>query len=221
MPSFLCMTKRRIGSVLSLAVLLAALPALAERPRPFSGRTVTNAPDLEEPIPGRIELSEDSMRFEVTRDGVSTVLLAGPHIEGVVMLVPDQQVALEMPNPPDGPPEIESVDPNAPCEGREGIECRKLRNESLAGRDTQVWEISEGENTSTIWIDQELRFPIRVQEADGHSFEIRDVKVGAPPAERFQVPNDYRRMQMPTDGHGEPVPEDDGTVNEVPGTESQ
>jgi outer membrane lipoprotein-sorting protein len=65
--------------------------------------------------------------------------------------------------------------------------------------------MTQGEETyqTTMWIDQKLRIPVRMEGPGGVTSELRDIREGPQPPELFTVPADYKRIEMPQRGpHG-------------------
>lgn len=196
------MTLSRLSPLALVIACLLPLPASAAPPErvQFSGQTRTTSPEREAPVPGQIFMGEDAMRLETTIEGNDVAVVMGPGVDGVLMIVPGQQIAMQLPDPPEGSLDLEPLDPNNPCAEVEGATCRRLRSEQREGRPVQVWEVSEDERTTTVWIDETLRFPVRVEDREGHAFEITDVQVGPQPRERFLVPDGYQQLPAPTPG---------------------
>ncbi len=77
-----------------------------------------------------------------------------------------------------------------------GGSCHKVGNETMNGRSTVKYEgtNSKGES-STVWLDSKVRFPIKWQDKDGGG-ELRNIQEGPQPASLFQVPAGYTKMDM-------------------------
>jgi hypothetical protein len=58
---------------------------------------------------------------------------------------------------------------------------------------TDKWIKTEDGERSTLWIDRQLRFPVRTVE-DDETGELRNIKIGPQPASLFQVPAGYKKV---------------------------
>ncbi len=95
----------------------------------------------------------------------------------------------------DGLAWLEPVDPVQPCAGRgRSVTCRPVRDNGVAGLREGEWEVTDaaGREAVRLWIDDRLRFPIRIRSSSEVS-ELEHITVGPQPASLFEVPGDYRR----------------------------
>lgn len=70
--------------------------------------------------------------------------------------------------------------------------CKNLGTEVVNGRTCDKMEMIDKRGKSTVWIDQKLHFPIRVQDAEGGTTDFTNIKEGAQDASIFKVPGGYR-----------------------------
>ncbi len=83
--------------------------------------------------------------------------------------------------------------------------CRKTGHETVNGRDTVKYEVSPGKsNLGSIWIDVKVHFPVKWQSSVGKG-ELRDIKVGAQPAELFEIPPGYTKRGYTTPAKPKPA----------------
>ncbi|MFQ5644191.1 MAG: hypothetical protein ACE5FQ_10915 [Thiogranum sp.] len=78
-------------------------------------------------------------------------------------------------------------------------ELRPAGLETLNGRSAERWEMKitqpGGEElTSTQWYDPELQITVREEKPGGKYRELRDIRVGAQPAQLFRIPAGYTRL---------------------------
>ena len=129
------------------------------------------------------------------------------------MLNPAKKEYVEMKGPAPGPqteapsrPPLPDEPGSACQEGRPGLTCEKLGTEQMNGRTTHKWAFTrtrQGQTSrSVVWIDPELRTSIREEFQGGYVRELRDVRVGPPPAALFAVPRGYTKIDMPTQSEG-------------------
>jgi hypothetical protein len=79
----------------------------------------------------------------------------------------------------------------------QGGSCHKVGNESVNGRSTVEYEGTNAKgDTSHFWIDPKLRFPVKWQ-GKSTSGELRDIQEGPQPANLFEIPAGYTKMEMP------------------------
>lgn len=74
----------------------------------------------------------------------------------------------------------------------QGATCKNLGTEVVNGRTCDKMEMTDKNRKSTVWIDQKLHFPIRVQDTDGVTTDFTNIKEGAQDASIFKVPAQYR-----------------------------
>ena len=92
-------------------------------------------------------------------------------------------------------PRVQVYDPNNPCASEEGTTCKKVGVETVNGYKCDKWEFS-GKSTQTVWIAQDLHFPIKTQHADGSTVEFSNIKTGPQDAALFQPPAGYQKFDM-------------------------
>ena len=79
-----------------------------------------------------------------------------------------------------------------PCGGRTDCTSKKVGTETVNGRSCDKLEVTDKSGKSTLWIDQKLHFPIKMQSADGHTMELSNIKEGAQDPSLFKVPAGYK-----------------------------
>jgi hypothetical protein len=75
--------------------------------------------------------------------------------------------------------------------------CHKVGNETVGGRSTVKYEATNANgDVSHFWLDPKLRFPVKWQgkSSDG---ELRNINEGTQPANLFEIPAGFTKMQMP------------------------
>lgn len=90
-------------------------------------------------------------------------------------------------------------DASQPCEGYRTAD--KIGTESIAGRRATKWSCADAEPPGSevdmqIWIDDELRIPLKVESACGGYVTTR-LEVGRPDQKVFSLPDGYRELAMP------------------------
>jgi hypothetical protein len=76
--------------------------------------------------------------------------------------------------------------------GKEGS-CHKLGNEVVNGRDTVEYEATDLRgDPNQFWLDREMRFSVKWH-GKISSGELRNIQLGAQPADLFDIPHGFRR----------------------------
>jgi len=81
-------------------------------------------------------------------------------------------------------------------------ELRLIGREKIAGRNTEKWQrlitMPDGSRQDMMqWYDPELKLTVREQLPNGFTRELRQIKLASQPAELFQVPAGYRKIEPP------------------------
>jgi outer membrane lipoprotein-sorting protein len=205
----LCMSRpKRVIPVVFAVVFCLSLPLLAQAPAmpQFSAemKMTTKAGSAA----GKLYFGGQKIRVEMTTQGHSVIMINDTQRKVSDMLMPEQKMYMETSTdssqmPQRGPmaaakqpAEMHSYDPSNPCAGNSGTTCQKLGSESVNGRQCDKWQFSNAKGgTQTLWIDQKLHFPIRTQSSDS-TWELSNVKEGAPEASLFEIPAGYQKFDM-------------------------
>lgn len=195
-------------SLVSLVVIPQAMASDIQ----FYATTVQTNPEGKTTT-GKLYVGDGVMRTETTQDGQTRITIVDRNRRVAWILNPAKKEYVEMKGPerrpqaeaPSRPPLPD--EPGSACqEGRQGLTCDKLGTEPMNGRTTDKWAFTrtvQGQTSrSVVWIDPELRTSIREEFQGGYVRELRDVRVGPPPASLFAVPGDYAKIDMPTQSRG-------------------
>jgi outer membrane lipoprotein-sorting protein len=194
---------------LALGILLAflALPAIAfQMPQPFSADFTTTMHNGEK-MTGKWFFAPPKMRVDMTSmpgrnqgpmagnismivDGATEtnyMLMHGPqmymefHGERQNSMSPDLRNMLQLKGGSD------------PCSGDPDRTCKKVGTETVNGRSCDKWEVTDKKSgKSTMCVDQKIHFPVRIQEADGTTMDMNNIKEGPQDPSLFKVPAGYR-----------------------------
>ncbi len=206
------MKKLLLSATLILASLGALPTAQASGPEPaeFSATMVQTLPQ-NKTITTRINVGKDVVRSEMSHDGQVRITIVDNARHVAWMLNPAKKEYVQMqggaaggqagPHRPPLPDE-----PGSPCTQPDAkLTCKKLGTETIEGRPADKWEFisKHDDNTyrSLVWIDRELRVPLRQEFAGGVMSELKDIRVGPQPASLFRVPADYKKIEMPSHPH--------------------
>jgi hypothetical protein len=156
----------------------------------------------------KVYFGKDKMRFESadhnSKGGGAFIVNIPTHTSTI--LLPQQHMYMEMPQQSMEQRGFysffEAGDVENACVDwmklprHQGGTCHKDGHEIINGRDTIKYEgtNSNGE-TSSVWLDPKLRFPVKWQEKNGAG-ELRNIQEGAQPASLFEVPAGYTKMDI-------------------------
>jgi hypothetical protein len=150
---------------------------------------------------GRFYTSKGRVRTETYRNGVLTsAMIVDARNRTAWQLSPERKAAMDMSaNYAAAQRQANAMvqtplDPKNPCAALPGATCRKVGIDTVAGRSTEKWELTEKDGTRMVmWIDPALHFALRVQ-ASQFEAEFRNVKLAPQPDALFQIPADYQRL---------------------------
>lgn len=157
----------------------------------------------------KIYMVKDKLRMEPQQrgEGMGGVVIVNMATQTSTVLMPQQKMYMEMPYG-QGPQRqafsfFRTGDVSNACgdwqklPANHGATCRKVGNETVNGRNTVKYEgIKADGTTDYVWLDPNLRFPVKWQSKNGAG-ELRNISVGSQPASLFTVPAGYQKMQMP------------------------
>jgi len=146
--------------------------------------------------------SDRHMRMEMNMHGHDAVILvdsSNPANPTSKILMPQMMKYMEVSAYGAGPgmrqktPQVHVYDPSNPCSGLEGTTCKKVGVETVAGYVCDKWEFT-GKDNQTVWISQQLHFPIKSVQKDGTTVEFSNIKQGPQDASLFVVPAGYTKF---------------------------
>jgi hypothetical protein len=213
------MRKVAVTALLSLAfsnwIVAVAFAAGPE----FSAVRVQSMPDKGS-LSSPVFMSGQRMRTEMTREGQTYVLIVNAQEQTAWHIDPAKKQYVELRAPSEagtgGVPAPLSKpalpdEPGSPCAANNpNLQCKKLGSERIGDRDTDKWEFvftppqQQQPLRSIVWIDRELRIPLREEGPGGMTSELRDLKIGPQPDSLFQVPTGFTRIEVPAQPAGGP-----------------
>ena len=202
-------------SVGCLIVLLAASLALAQTE--FSAEIV-NTEKSDSVSQAKIYLSKDKMRIEPTGNGGNAkgagmgrgmgALIIDMTAHTSTVLMDQQHMYMELPQAAGAPGQknlynfFRTGDVENACADwlqqakNQGGSCHKEGNDTVNGRSTIKFEATNNSGeTGYFWIDPKLRFPVKWQ-GKNSSGELRNIQEGTQPANLFEVPAGYTKMDL-------------------------
>jgi outer membrane lipoprotein-sorting protein len=152
----------------------------------FSADLIQHLAALNKDARGKIYVTKDKIRIDTDMGG-------GISGSGIVRmdknvywtLVPAQRAYIEMPIPANLY-YTKSFTESAPSGTLMGSE---MVNGKLADK-------YEGAGGQITWIDKATGFPVKSVSSDGNIVEFRNIQIGEPPTEVFEIPQDYRQLSM-------------------------
>lgn len=168
----------------------------------FSADMVNRGPDGQTTT-GKMYVGANRMRVEMSQQGQDMIRIHDQNRQMEWMLFPDRQAYMERSAPMSGNSgqmPAPSAETN-PCQGIEGLNCRRVGEEDVAGRRAVKWEMSmmrEGQTlTGAQWLDVERGLPLKYQMPDGQAMELRMLgaeSIAGRPVEKWEmtmtVPNE-------------------------------
>ena len=201
--------KLRNCSLLLAALLLLCCSLFAQIPQltPFSADMQTStmqAGPANRDMNGKLYVSQGAMRMDMMGEGPRQAIIINTFATKTVdILMPQQHMYMEHKagdNPMHRGPntsDLHPYDPKNPCSADPGTTCKNLGTETVNGRTTDHWQVTHKDgNVSNVWIDNSLHFPIKTV-SEGTTWQLTNIKEGPQDASLFQIPSDYRKMELP------------------------
>ncbi|MEG3640403.1 hypothetical protein [Magnetococcus sp. PR-3] len=178
---------------------VTAQPSIYLPGHPFSAQVNRSLPGSKKVDQGRMLFSTLGLRTEAVRDGQPVVLIIRTDLQKQWLLFPNTRRYIEQaasgPLRPPLPHEKGSL-----CQQTQQFQCVQMREEMVSGRVTKRWKIQHKRNNrietyAVLWIDEQLKLPIRERYADGTTVSMRHLKLIEPAHDLFEIPKEYRKME--------------------------
>lgn len=170
-----------------LLVLLAAVLAAADTPpvkMPASFTADMVMVGEGKTVNGKMAVSGKSTRMEMTAEGQEMVMIVKQEARTVTMLMPAMKMMMTMPFQP------QMADPTRDDKAT----WKKLGSEAVEGTPCDKYEVSNGKDTSLVWVDAK-QMPVKMADKTGkNTITYKNVKVGPVAAAQFEVPAGYQSM---------------------------
>lgn len=178
-----------------LALILISLTLVAAEP-PFK-MPAAYACDISatadgQKVTGRLFYGgTDKQRMEMKAQGMDAVMIVRKDLKQILMLMPAQKMAMQMPyDPTQVPMQDPTNDPNAVF--------TKQGSETVNGVACDKYEWTSGAEKGTVWVDAKQNVMIRAVDAKTKGqADFSNYKIGAQDAALFEQPQGYQVMQMP------------------------
>lgn len=157
-------------------------------------------------LEGKFYMTANKVRIDTAQTQSHGIVILDMATQKNILLMPERKMYMEMPQSPAFQRQAYNFfrpsDVNNACVDWEqlpaarGANCRKLGSEVVNGRNTVKYEGSKNGETSYIWLDPSLRFPVKWQGKTAWG-ELQNINVSPQPTSLFEVPAGYQKMQMP------------------------
>jgi len=186
----------------ALAIGLIAGPAAAQQ---FSADLVNAGGEAGS---GKIYVSDGRVRMETTAAPGRGTMVADTRANTAYVLMPAQKMYLDMSSNGHMAQVFTPIDPNNACPRLQELAqqghpdaaqwtCKRVGSEAVNGRSTVKYQADTPQGEVYLaWIDAHLKFMVKTQDPSGKGMELRNIKEGAQPASLFEVPADYRKLDM-------------------------
>ena len=87
-----------------------------------------------------------------------------------------------------------------PIATKQQFACKQDGYESVNGRSAELWQMDSklwGSGSAYLWVDAQIKATIKWTLPDGSSGELQNIKVGPQSASLFELPEDYRKQDLP------------------------
>ena len=205
-------TGRLIPRILmALTVLGGTALAQAE----FSAEIV-NLANANGPFQTKVFAIKDKLRFQQEKGGnLNSIMIVNLAAGTSIVLMPQQRLYVEQSRPQipgQGVTFFQPRDVNDACGDWRKMahaeigKCHKVGGESANGRDTVKYaSVLKGE-TTYLWLDTQLHFPVKWQ-GPVSSGELRNIHEGSQPAELFEIPAGYTKRSFAKKPAPKPQPQ--------------
>jgi hypothetical protein len=196
---------------IAVVIVCAALTqpwAAAQMPQiqPFSSDvqfTTTHGGGGSRPMTGKLYVGGKRMRMDMAGPTGNVVVIINSATKATDILMPEQHMYMEFTadmtqaRRPGMAPELKTFEnPTDPCADQPGSTCKQLGVEQVNGRACDHWQITDKNGKVTnAWIDQQVHFPIKIVSPES-TYELSNVKEGAPAASLFEIPAGYHKMDF-------------------------
>lgn len=163
--------------LIGIFLLVSSVTAIAQSAVEFSAESVESQPGQEE-RKGRLYVGKDRVRSDIDMNGekiIQIIDLAGQ--EAIVINVAQKSYMRRRASDHEVKAQASSSADADPCAGMQNLVCKKTGVETVNGRKTLKWEISNPaaaqDATMRFWVDAEHQVPVRQEMPDGTIMERR------------------------------------------------
>jgi hypothetical protein len=151
----------------------------------------------------KVSFKGDRVRMEVTGQTTKSYVLLDLSKRMSIMVLPDTKTYIVSPpgRMPASIPLVRVGNPDEACvdwvkDVDKSGECKKIGDDELDGRKTVKYTAaSSNGDTGTVWIDRELKVPIKWEGEKGAA-EMKNIKVADQADDLFKLPTDYEKIDV-------------------------
>lgn len=197
---------RRLSAIIALCGLAVGLSGAALRAQQFSADLVgSNASGRIAGTPGRIYVAGRKARIE-TPDLPDSFLIVDTVAPASYLVRPAQRIFMDSKQSSRLTRLFVPLDPADPCAQWRTMaavagltepgawHCQAGDRVNYEGRSTVKFTVLSPRGRSTRWVDPQLGFPLRIEDADRAGFALRNIRQGPQPADKFAIPAGYRKF---------------------------
>lgn len=182
----------RLLSFLALA-LAAALPAAElpfKMPKEYSCDMVMKQASSGEQVKGRMHVATGKKRMDLQSPMGEMVMIVRLDSKQMHMLMPAQKMVMTQPLTDEAAAKIldPTDDPSAVF--------TKDGSETVNGVACDRYTYKTTSESGTVWIDAKQAVPVKALSKDGDQVDFSNYALAAPKAELFEVPADYKPMDL-------------------------
>ncbi len=191
-------------------VLVNARGALCAKVQEFTADNVILGADGQIKSVNKVYFSRDKMRSDIDMEGRKMVIIYRRDKKQLWAFNPGKKIYVQQPlDEKEWKQKTTGMSENAKILGKEtvnGYRCTKkeVTNKlNIMGREITTHR--------TVWISDKFDMPIRTSSQNGMVTELRNIKVGSPPASVFEIPQGYKKIgnnvgMLMIAMHGEQMP---------------
>lgn len=189
--------------------VLVLVAALAAGQTEFSGDVVDTGTQGA-PTQAKIYIGKNNVRIEPQKSQMGAMggaIILNMATQTSTMLLQQQHMYMELPmqiaNRENPWKLFRTTDPENACpdwlqlQQNKGGTCHKLGSDTVNGRHVVKYDgtNSDGKH-GTMWVDPKLAFPVKWQDDEGNSEEVRNIQEGTQAASLFEIPAGFTKMDM-------------------------
>jgi hypothetical protein len=204
----LAATRKRIAALVLCGAVLAAAAAPIARPaqaQQFAAEIVRrNAGGDLVGKPARLFVADHKVRIE-SPDLPNHILIVDVAIPAAYALAPAQRLFMDVGLGSELTRLFVPLDPDDPCRQWRTMaavagplvpgewHCTVEGRETVEARSVVKFNIASPEGRGIRWVDPTLKFPLKIETADGAQLAVRNIEEGPQAAEKFDIPADYKK----------------------------
>jgi hypothetical protein len=198
-------TDVRLALGVALMLITCSLSAWAEE---FSADIVTTgAPAASAPRVGKIYVQNDEIHIAIPDLPAGFFLLDAAR-PSAYFVEPAGKLFMDAKQTSPLTQILVPLDPNDPCprwrtmavaagatDANGSWTCQSIGKDSLDGRNVLLYRtFTSWRRTNLIWIDPQLKFPLRIRSDDGTTVDLKNLREGPQEASLFALPATYRKF---------------------------